>query len=781
MQRSGKNLSAGLILIILITIFFFPVAVLQKTFITTGLIQSDLMNQNYPLKAAYGNALKKGKLLLWSSLIGNGYPVFAEGQTGEIYPINLLFFKFLPNLQAYNYSLLVHYFLAAFFTYLFVRKVLKLNQAPGLLAALVYSLSGFFMTHLVHPSMIQVASYIPLNFLLVEKIIRSKQRTKNKEQRTVRYATVLAIVFTLQALAGHHELLYFTVVFLFFYILIRTLQLYRENFFRCLLSVVCCLLIAGLLALGLSAIQILPTLELIKFSTRKTGLSYQEATAYLFPLSHLLTFIKPQNFKFTSVVDYASKFPDAINLWETYGYVGVIPLILAVVAIILWILNTFTKQPKTKSKTPGNWEITATFVFLLLLSLLLAFGRSTPLFKFFWKTVPGIKFFKYPTRFLVFTEFSLAILAALGVEYLCHSLFVIRYSLFALTFLDLFFNNRPINPTVDPQVWFQPPPSALFLQQNLGFNRFHALRTTPFDYSLTEDLQIQFDLKNLLPADFNILYGVRQTDVLAGLLLSRHTQLNHQVPNSILSLNRKDKNTLLPPPTWMRIISLQAGKFLLSPIPFNHPALKLVETIPLTKPLTFNIYLLTKDGQEHEKVSVASIYLYENLQSLPRAFIVPKAFITSEDEKGILKLLSTQDINFKNEVLLEENPPKISNSQFLISNSLSEAEIVEDTDEKVVIKTKSEKPGFLVLADTFYPGWRVFVDGSPTKIYRANFNFRAIVLPKGEHKVEFVYQPRLIKIGAMTSLTTGGVIVLFLVLRKKVRIKISRHLTGLVS
>ncbi|MBA7492179.1 hypothetical protein ES702_02728 [subsurface metagenome] len=822
-QKKFQNLLVILILIILLTIFFFPAVILQKTFITTGLIQSDLMNQNYPLKAAYGDSLKKGKLLLWSPFISNGYPVFAEGQTGELYPINLLFFKFLPNLQAFNFSLLIHYFFAAFFTYLFVRKILKLSQAPGLLAALVYSLSGFFMTHLVHPAMIQVASFIPLNFLLVEKIIQSARGTwqmahskENNVPPTTLYVLALAIIFALQALAGHHELLYFTIVFLLIYLFIRSLQIYQSGFFRYVLRTTCYVLFSGFLAICLSAVQLLPTLELIKFSTRKIGLSYQGATAYLFPFSHLLTFIKPQDFKFTSVMDYTSKFPDAINLWETYGYVGIIPLILAGVAIVVWIFSIVKKRSKTEirnwkslasPKISPKWEngkkvnLTSTFIILLIISLLLALGRSTPFFKLLWWTIPGMKFFKYPTRFLIFTEFSLAILAAIGLEELgsrvrglgfrvrkslskkpirC-TLYSIPYILLILTFLDLFINNRPINPTIDPKAWFQPPPSVSFLSQNLGHARFHTLRTTPFDYSLIDDINAQFDLKNLLPADFNLLFGLRQTDALAGLLLSRHVQLNHQVPNSILSLDEKNKNTLIPPPVWIRIISLQAAKFLLSPIPFDHPVLKLVGTIPFNKPLTFNIYLLTKTGQKHEKIPVTNVYIYENSQSFPRAFIVPKASVTSKDEKEILKLLSTQEINFKEEVLLEEKPKKIGNWKLEIprpelgtkvGNWKPSVDITEDTNDKVVINTNSGNPGFLVLADTFYPGWKASIDGLPTKIYRANFDFRAIILPEGEHEVEFVYKPLSFRIGKIISLVTGGLVILFFTLRKKIKINL---------
>lgn len=752
-----KELPFILILLLLISLFFSPLIFGGKTFITTGLIQSDLMCQNYPLKFAYGRSIKEGRLLFWTSLIGNGYPVFAEGQTGELYPLNFLFFRFLPNLQAYNLSLLIHYFLAGFFTYVFCRKILKLKQFCGIFTALSFALSGFFMTHLVHPAMIQVASYIPLNLLLVEKILKTQQKTKNK--KNAQYLLLLAVVFTLQVLAGHHEILYFITIFLFFYVLIRILQLERKNFFYHLVSVICHLLVAGLFTFGLSAIQILPTLELVKFSTRKGGFSFQEATAYLFPLSHLKTFVSPKSFKFSHTVNYSLRSPDAVNLWETYGYLGIIPLVFASFSTAS-LLSRFFQKRKGKEEL-GGWIIT--FLSLLLLTLALSLGRSTPLFRALWQTAPGIKFFRYPTRFLVFVEFSLAVLGGIGMEIFSHYLHPLTsYLLLLCTFFDLFLNNR-INPSIDPKDWFVSPKTALFLKEKLQGDRFYALRTTAFDYSLIEDLEAQKDLKNLLPANFNLLFLLPQTDVLAGLFLSSHNDLNYKMPQTMLNFDKK-RTILIPPQNWLKIISLQGAKYLLSPVPFFHPKLKLVKTIPLQKTLYYNIFLLTKKGEERRKIPVDQIYIYRNLTSLPRAFVVFRANLLKEKKEIFKKILT---IDPKREVILEGEEEKI----LWFAPAKAEVKIQSDRGEKLEIWAELEKPGFLVLLDNFYPHWRAFIDGQETKIFRANYSFRAILLPPGRHKVEFVYQPLSFMIGKLITLGTGGGIVFFLFLGKKIRLR----------
>ncbi|MBH0204076.1 MAG: YfhO family protein [Nitrospira sp.] len=69
------------------------------------------------------------------------------------------------------------------------------------------------------------------------------------------------------------------------------------------------------------------------------------------------------------------------------------------------------------------------------------------------------------------------------------------------------------------------------------------------------------------------------------------------------------------------------------------------------------------------------------------------------------------------------------------------------------------EPGILVLTDAFYPGWKVRVDGEEQKILRANYLFRAVALPAGNHKVEFIYDPASFKVGLMISLGTAGLLV----------------------
>jgi uncharacterized membrane protein YfhO len=72
----------------------------------------------------------------------------------------------------------------------------------------------------------------------------------------------------------------------------------------------------------------------------------------------------------------------------------------------------------------------------------------------------------------------------------------------------------------------------------------------------------------------------------------------------------------------------------------------------------------------------------------------------------------------------------------------------------VTVKTKSAQPSILILSANHFPGWRAYVDGNFVTNLRVDYNLRGVVLPAGEHTVEFIYRPKSVLIGAVISLLT---------------------------
>ena len=92
-----------------------------------------------------------------------------------------------------------------------------------------------------------------------------------------------------------------------------------------------------------------------------------------------------------------------------------------------------------------------------------------------------------------------------------------------------------------------------------------------------------------------------------------------------------------------------------------------------------------------------------------------------------------------------------------------EPKIISYSPNEVIIEANLKRAGFLVLTDTYYPGWKVYIDGKESKIYRADYLFRAVPLPKGRQVVRYVYDPLSFKIGLLISLGTALVLLVLMV------------------
>jgi hypothetical protein len=87
---------------------------------------------------------------------------------------------------------------------------------------------------------------------------------------------------------------------------------------------------------------------------------------------------------------------------------------------------------------------------------------------------------------------------------------------------------------------------------------------------------------------------------------------------------------------------------------------------------------------------------------------------------------------------------------------------VEDSPNRLEVEVSSEADGWLYIADTWYPGWEARLDGIPVELFRANYLFRAVEVPAGDHRVELRYDPDSFRIGAFVTLSSLSFLVLVL-------------------
>ncbi|MBM3209171.1 YfhO family protein [Candidatus Shapirobacteria bacterium] len=230
----------------------------------------------------------------------------------------------------------------------------------------------------------------------------------------------------------------------------------------------------------------------------------------------------------------------------------------------------------------------------------------------------------------------------------------------------------------------------------------------------------------LLPVNSNIPYRISMIDGYASMYDGRYGRLV-RLANATLPIREIGGYPRIVFQTEYNspIIDLLNVRWVLSLSELKNPKLKLV----------------AREGQTA---------LYENINAGPKVFLARQFYVEKNDLTIAQKML---EIDLSKEVVLEEHPNLMAIAE---DKSLSEgkAEIIAYQPGKVIVKTQTSTAGILVLTDTYDSGWKAFVGRKATKVFRADYDLRAVEVPAGEHEVEFVYDPLSFKIGLGISLLT---------------------------
>ncbi len=144
--------------------------------------------------------------------------------------------------------------------------------------------------------------------------------------------------------------------------------------------------------------------------------------------------------------------------------------------------------------------------------------------------------------------------------------------------------------------------------------------------------------------------------------------------------------------------------------------------------------------------------IYENRSALPNAYLVGHAKFAQSEEQA-LYLVHNKLFDPATEVVIESASQETSTPNEILgavpSDSIGVVEMERPSPTEVIIKAKNSQAGYLILTDTNYPGWKAYIDGQEVPILKANYLFRAVQLPPGEHIVRFVYQPGSFILGLM--------------------------------
>ncbi|MBI1802404.1 MAG: YfhO family protein [Chloroflexi bacterium] len=374
-----SDVGALLALAVLIVVFFWKLAL--SNLIMAGV---DVFTYFYPYRAVVNDALAHGRLPLWNPNLFMGVPLLSNGQAGVLYPLNWLWVG-LPAPQAINYSIVLHVWLGGAFFYLFARTSLRLTPVSAWLGASVFALNGYVGSLVEHVNQLQALAWLPLMVWCVD-LARGERRTA--------YVLVGALALALQILAGHAQVTYISLAGLVVWALCQAIaaaparRLDRQavaSLARAAARRLLPLAVMVALGVGLSAVQLVPMLELSRLSIRGGGLSFREVVAFSLPITQLLPALLPT-------------FGMGEPMFSEYiAFMGVAALIA-----VLAGLKRARRYPALAA--------------LLVVGLALALGVYNPLTYVLYRLAPGYSLFRVPARWLALYTFAAAAFAAIGIS-----------------------------------------------------------------------------------------------------------------------------------------------------------------------------------------------------------------------------------------------------------------------------------------------------------------------------------------------------------------------------
>jgi len=520
---------------------------------------------------------------------------------------------------------------------------------------------------------------------------------RSLNSKTFAWKGLTALLLFCQYLAGDPAIVYATIGVLLLAAIFKTAKDFSVSEKLKIHYLGVWLVVLGLF-LCVSAFQSFSFLELIVHSHR-SHMSFLDASEYSLPFKGLARiFIPPQ----------IAEGLEGVNRWVENIYLGFSVTVLAIFAAV--------------SKERG-WKI---YTGLFFLSVAISLGANFVLYRLCFYCVPFFNIVRYPQRFFFLSSFAASCLAGLGADRLwrrekkegcrrkCYLIFL---ALTALIFLDLHANDLR-QPMLPSATLTDASPNVRTLMRDvtkfrvMGSIRILDESFRPPARSLEEKIKNYQDWMYpncLLPfgiddaLGYDAIFLKNTSDIFIYFVLT---------------------DTL----TEQKMLDLMNVKYLSRAAQTLYDKTELLQT----------------SGDSH---------LFRNKMVLPRAYLVPGADIKRRNE--ILDYFSSEAFDPRKTVILEESPGIQEGETISLAAEPSEEVLFDDYSPNTVKMNVrvADKP-WLFFSDTYYPGWTAWVDGQKTKIYRANYAFRALHLERGDHQIIWKFEPTYFKLGCLISFLT---------------------------
>lgn len=788
-----------LIPLVLLYLFFGDVFFGSKTFIS-GDITTSMAMKNY---LAYAKEI--GTQPLWDPYIFMGMPAYITSINLRAFDLILYIIHFIESIfqtitNEFSAGPTFYFYILAVTTYMFLRYK-KVDRLIALFASIgvTFSTGMIIFIPIGHNTKMLTLCMIPLVFLALERL---------QHKITLFDFILLIAVIHIQLLSAHiQEIFYsfFAVLIYFVYFIIRYVLNKKIKEAVNLFKVGVIFIFASVFAAGMSIDQYWAIYEYNPTSIRGTssileqvnptkkstgGLDYEYATNWSFSPGEMLTWIMPSFYGYGNSIyqgELSNNQPVEVNTyWGQMPFVDV-PQYLGILIFVFGLLGIYFQR-----KNPFVQFLTV----LVVISVLISFGRTFPIvYDLMFYYVPFFNKFRVPSMILNLVQIAFPILAAIGVYsiikfkegeekinvnivnyflYFFAGLFVI-FIVFNSAIKDWYLGLLRESQKVHPQLY------------DYTFNMFY------------EDSLIAFAVA-IAGLGFTLAYikGKLNSQILVVLLVvltvfdlfrissrgmrkidEKEIQTNFETPEWVKAikrdtsvyriLNLKNDGSLgslnhhsnyhvtfllqdfygysgakprayqdlidvigLPNPTLWRMFNV---KYIITEKPINDPYF---ETIYQDQSTAVNLY----------KAALPRAYFVNRFEKIPPLEFLYKIKNNEIDPIDVVQFNPETQLDFT-----KVDPP----------DSTAYVKITKYVFENIEMEVNASGNNLLFLGDTYYNiGWKALIDGKETKIYRANHNGRAILVPPGKHKVEFRYEPLSYYLGKNISLGLNVIVLVLL-------------------
>jgi hypothetical protein len=740
--------------LILFAILFVAVIALFNVFVFSDkmLDSSDQILAGVFFRSFYVDYVAEhGAVPVWNPYQFCGIP-YIDGFHGDtFYPFSIIKF-FMSAYRALGWNMLLHVFLAGI-TMFFCARAFRRSQMASTLAAISYMFAAVFISQVApgHDGKMFVVSLFPLTLMFIELGFRGKP---------VLYFSLLGLTIGIIILTPHPQMAYYCLWACAFYFVFKLIFRYVDRkSIPSLVSPTVLFVAAVIVGLAISAIHFYPGYIYVQEYSPRSDEKRGEDWARSFSLhwEETASLVVPE---FCGVNAEGEK-----SYWGKNGfkdnseYAGAVPLLIALVAVIM------VRSRKT-------WF----FGGLALFAVIYGLAGNTPFFYLFFHLIPNVKSTRSWSMIMFLFSFSIGLLAAFGLDFIIEQSRKLKGQQRRTFRVALF--GLPAVVFIGALFFASAPDAAIGIWKGIFHNNMVPQRNMVLQNHLSS-ISTGFWITSLFLIAASVaawMYSRKKAAVviLWVILAAALVDAYRFDLKFIRTFDQKATFSSTPlvdyfksAPGKFRVLDLTGQRYL----PYNYLPMFGIEEMtsyhgnqprwynkllggtgmrnmvnPNLMSMTNTRYLLIASADQGNTLTRAgfrevnrwqNFQVFENPMANDRAYIVHEWLVDADEDNIHQAVLSTSFDPRKQVGLLKDPGIRAVTDSLLTAGDSAVIESYEN--DRIIIRTTSQVDGILVLADNWYPDWKGFLDGQEVEVYRANGAFRGVVIPSGEHTVEFKY------------------------------------------